>query len=70
MQNILKDEDTLEIRHEKLCLKFAESCIKDEHFSDWFFQGFSTKNKIKARTGKYEKSAIPYLTRLLNSKIK
>ena len=64
-----REEDTLVIRREKLCLNFAESCLKDEKFSSWFTEGISTRSKTnflvpEAKTGRYNKSDIPHLTSL------
>ena len=63
-------------RREQLCLMFAKSCIHSDRFSCWFQRNTSThsmtvRNKrtyqeTKARLERYNKSAIPYLTRLLN----
>ena len=68
------DEQTLQSRRVKLSLRFAEACLKDTKFRDWFKIGVSTRSGIiyqepEAKTGRYRNSAIPYLTRLLNSKI-
>ena len=68
-----EEEDTLEVRREKLCMNFAESCLKDEKFSNWFSKGVCTRKKTNfiepdAKTKRYRNSAIPYLTRLLNSR--
>ena len=60
-----KEEDTLKIRREKLCLNFAESCIKDDKFCNWFTKGVCTRKKTifmepEAKTGRYRNSAIPH----------
>ena len=67
------EEDTLKDRREKLCLRFAENCTKDAKFSKWFKTGIKTRTRIlysepEAKTRRYRNSAIPYLTRLLNSR--
>ena len=69
------DEQTLQSRRVKLSLRFAEACLKDTKFRDWFKIGVSTRSGIiyqepEAKTGRYRNSAIPYLTRLLNSRIR
>ena len=71
--------DTLEKRREALCIKFAMNSAKsDQHshlFSKYDKNRPNTKNKISyieptCRRSRYYKSAVPYLTRLLNSKPK
>ena len=67
-------EDSLENRRKDLCLNFAEACLKSNKFSKWFQVGVCTRNKISyedpvAKTRRYRNSAVPYLTRLLNSRI-
>ena len=68
-------QDTLKSRRDKLCLNFAESCIKDSKFSSWFQEGIETRSghyfaEPEAKTRRYRNSAIPHLTRLLNNNIK
>ena len=70
--NTLKEE-TLKSRRKTLCLKFAKKCVKNPKHSNMFPQssGLQTRNKntfqeYKCRTGRFYKSALPYLTRLLN----
>ena len=68
------EEETLERRRDKLCLNFAEACLKNDKFSRWFPKGVVTRNKTsyqepEAKTKRYKKSAIPHLVRLLNSRI-
>jgi hypothetical protein len=61
-------------RREKLCLKFAKSCAKNELTSDLFPLNpaeANTRGKQKyfvshANTGRYMDSPVPYLQRLLN----
>ena len=65
--------DTLDARRKKLCLKFAKKSVKSERFKHWFKlkPSMNTRNKEKyqkpkANTKRYARSAIPYLTDLLN----
>ena len=67
--------DTLQQRRGKLCLNFAENCLKNEKFRHWFPTGVGTRSgthyfDTEAKTGRFKNSAIPYLTRLLNNKTK
>ena len=67
------EELTLTDRRDKLCLRFAETCTKNEKCSMWFKTGIKTKTRIlytepEAKTRRYRNSAIPHLTRLLNSR--
>jgi hypothetical protein len=69
------EEDTLLSRRDKLCLSFAENCLKDEKFANWFPKGVSTRSgchyfEIDAKTKRFGNSALPHLTRLLNNKAK
>ena len=67
----------LDIRRENLCLNFARKCLKNEKLKNMFPKRSKIHNmklrqgeilKIKKKkTSRYEKSAIPYLTKLLNS---
>ena len=68
--------ERLDKRREKLCLKFAKSALNHKHHSKWFVP-FSKNNQYNTRqslllkptfvkTEIYEKSPIPYLTKLLN----
>ena len=68
--------DSLNDRREKLCLKFAKRCLKNEKVKNLFPLNI-TKNQIKTRgrkkylekkinTERYRKSAIPYMKDLLN----
>ena len=65
--------DTLDARRKKLCLKFAKKSVKSERFKHWFKlkPSMNTRNKEKYQnpkdnTKRFERSAIPYLTDLLN----
>ena len=64
--------DDLSTRRDKLCLNFAEKCVKSGKFSDWFSKGMSTRSgtqyfaETEARTKRFATSAIPYLTKLMN----
>ena len=67
--------DTLEDRCEALCLKFSRKAQKNSKFSHWFQKndsGVNTRSEKvpfvipKSRTRRFKKSAIPYLTDLLN----
>ena len=66
--------DSLKFRRKKLCLNFAEKCLKSEWTSDIFKENDShlnTRNPQKfqvpfARTERLAKSAIPFMTKLLN----
>ena len=69
------DQKTLEFRREELTLKFAVKCLKNKNRSDMFPlldkgrrpQGSRKKyREYFCRTKRYFKSAIPYMTRLLN----
>ena len=66
--------ETLEQRRVKLCLKFASKNLKSEN--SLFIRNTSARNtrqkpklvkEIKCRTKRFEKSSIPYLSRLLNT---
>ena len=73
---ILKME-TLEERREKLCLSFAKKCIQHEKLKHWFPVNLKVgrmrtrkpeKFKVlKGSTKRYNKSAIPYMRKLLNA---
>ena len=77
-KNGLKDLnlETLEKRRENLCLKFAKECLKNEKLKNMFVINKSKhdmkkrkKEKFKVkniRTERYRKSALPYMTNLLN----
>ena len=69
--------DSLEKRREKLCLKFAKACLRNEKLSDMFpknkkshIMSMRQDEKFlirKARTERLQKSAIIYMQRLLNN---
>ena len=69
--------DTLEIRRQKLNLKFARGCLKIDKLCSMFPLNEIQHNMDKrsnekfkvnhARTERYRHSPIPYLQRLLNS---
>ena len=68
-------EDSLQIRRDKLSLRFAETCLKKQKFKSWFKESMSTRSGVlyanpQAKTKRYRNSSIPYLTRLLNRRIK
>ena len=68
--------DTLEKRREILCLKFAKKCLKNEKLKNLFPMS-KKKHEMKKRnirkyetrkikTSRFQGSAIPYMTKLLN----
>ena len=71
---------TLENRRSELCLNFAKKAHNSEKFRTWFANNDSKYCKtrseknvlklVKTRTQKYKKSAIPYLTNILNNYLK
>ena len=69
--------DTLDERRRKMCLKFAQNCLKNEKVKSMFPPKIS-KHKMqlrktnkfeinKQRTKRYQQSAIPYMQELLNN---
>ena len=68
--------DSLEERRQKICLKFAKQCLRNEKLKDMFPRTQSDhkmekryKEKYvvkKAMTERFKKSAIPSMQRLLN----
>ena len=67
-------EQTLEERRDKLCLKFAKTCLENPKFSSWFQKGVCTRGgsyflERESCTKRYRNSAIPHLTRLLNTSL-
>ena len=65
----------LKIRRESLCLKFAEKALKSEKHKSWFVLDSNPNNtrrivkkvkSVQCRTQRFLKSALPYLTSLLN----
>ena len=66
------DVEPLSMRRETLCLKFAAKDVKKDN-SLFIKNGLNTRSKNlviepKCNTRRFEKSSIPYLSRLLNSK--
>ena len=68
--------ESLGRRREKLCIKFAKKSFLSEKFLSWFVPDenpLNTRRKIKtvkpalARTTRFGKSALPYLTSTLNN---
>ena len=66
---------TLRVRREALCLKFAQKAYRNPKFTTWFAPNQSEVNtrsiklplkEVKTRTKRYKNSPIPYLTNLLN----
>ena len=70
------DLDTLAVRRDKLCLKFAKKCIKNEKFQHWFPKKSLLNTRSKESKGiysmpkfkkkRYQTSSIPYLITILN----
>ena len=63
--------ETLFVRREKLCLRFAKKCLKNEKSKALFPINKNERNKEKyevqfARTSRLMNSSIPQLQRLLN----
>ena len=68
--------DTLDKRREKLCLRFAKSCLRHDRMKAMFpmkrISHSMTKRNIekfkinRAVTNRYKNSSIPYMQRLLN----
>ena len=68
--------DTLDERRRKLCLKFAKNCLKNEKVKGMFkkktnlhimkMRNQKSYEERNIRTKRYQKSTIPYLTKLLN----
>ena len=68
--------DSLNDRRKKLCLRFAKNTLKNEKVRDMFSANKSKHQMITRKhkkfhekistTNRYKKSAIPYMTRLLN----
>ena len=79
-ENALKvlEISKLSERREVLCLNFAKKAIKNDKYQHWFVvneqnqlgmqtrSGKSGLKTVETRTNRYRKSAIPYLTNLLN----
>jgi hypothetical protein len=75
----LCEMDTLSVRREQLCLKFFESLMRLEHFSDWVppmrskVHQRNLRNSIKisiprCRTERCRKRPMVYMTNLWNKK--
>ena len=68
--------ETLDQRRERLCLRFAQNCLKNEKVSNLFpkkknmhqmRKRKTQKFKVnKTNTKRYQRSAIPYMQNLLN----
>ena len=68
--------ETLNDRRKNICLKFAKNCLKNERVKDIFPKSENKHRMIKRkkkmfktkmiRTERYKKSAVPYMTSLLN----
>ena len=67
--------EKLSARRQTLCLKFAKRAFKSDKFSSWFVpdkKTYNTRRKMcktkpaQARTTRFKKSPLPYLTSLLN----
>ena len=68
--------DSLEVRRENLCLKFAKACVRNEKLSDMFPRNY--KNHLmkkrdrevfyvkRAKTERLRKSAVINMQKLLN----
>ena len=67
--------DPLTTRREKLCLNFIKKTLKNDKFKGWFNPNVNTVNTrsvkmplldVHTRTRRYEKSPLPYMTKLYN----
>ena len=65
----------LSTRREDLCLKFAIKSVQNSNFKSWFEEDKTVnvtrrvkKNLKEARTRRFRKSVIPYLTHILNKR--
>ena len=65
----------LDDRRELLCAKFAKKAQKSDKFSAWFVRDEKVINtrsrpknvkEVETRTTRFRKSALPYLTSILN----
>ena len=77
--NALKilQEENLSLRRLKLCENFALKCLSNPRHSDIFNNNHGPRNRHtkkliepKCNTTRYYNSAVPFLTRLLNEKLK
>jgi hypothetical protein len=66
---------TLHERREILCAKFAKKALKSEKFSTWFVRDrkevntrrkANTVREVDTRTTRFRKSALPFITSILN----
>ena len=67
------------IRREALCVQFAEKALKSEKYSSsWFVPDEKLQNTrqapnilkpVQARTTRFAKSALPYMTNIINRKV-
>ena len=68
---------SLNMRRKDLCFRFAKNCLKNDKVKNMFPKNLSKHKMIKrktkkfrtvlARTRRYQKSAIPYMLKLLNN---
>ena len=68
---------TLEARRKEICSKFATKARKNIKFQNWFKQNDTPTRilrrprlkykHVNCRTKRYERSPIPYMTKLLNT---
>ena len=70
---------SLRARRMNLITKFAKKALKSERFQEWFVEeesnfGMITRSKepkklfkaVKCRTQRYERSSLPFMTKLLS----
>ena len=67
-------------RRENICLNFAKKCLKNEKVKNFFKENKNLHRMNKkskpyfkerfSKTKRFEESAIPYMTRLLNNEYK
>ena len=71
--------DRLDSRREALSVKFAKKALKSQKYSSWFAADSNLPNtrrvlknvkEAQCRTTRFKKSALPYLTHLLNTDCK
>ena len=70
----------LNLRRQNICLNFAKKCLKNNKVKHFFNENYKihkmnkrSKNIFKekrSRTKRFQQSAIPYMTRLLNNDCK
>ena len=68
----LFEETSLDERRQKLCMRFAKKCVKDQRFSHLFPVGISTRTRTtylepECKTKRYSSSCIPHLIRTMNT---